>query len=30
MIMVGQVESYRVDMDAPLLFFGSKYAGLQP
>jgi flavin reductase (DIM6/NTAB) family NADH-FMN oxidoreductase RutF len=30
LIMVGQVEKYRVNMDAPLLFFGSKYAGLQP
>jgi flavin reductase (DIM6/NTAB) family NADH-FMN oxidoreductase RutF len=30
LIMVGQVGSYRVNMDAPLLFFGSKYAGLQP
>ncbi|MDE2599858.1 MAG: flavin reductase family protein [Rhodocyclaceae bacterium] len=30
LILVGQVESYRVEMDAPLLFFGSRYAGLQP
>jgi 3-hydroxy-9,10-secoandrosta-1,3,5(10)-triene-9,17-dione monooxygenase reductase component len=30
LILVGQVESYRVNMDAPLLFFGSKYAALQP
>ena len=29
-ILVGQVEHYRVNMDAPLLFFGSKYAALQP
>ena len=30
LIMVGQVENYRVNMDAPLLFFASKYAGIQP
>jgi 3-hydroxy-9,10-secoandrosta-1,3,5(10)-triene-9,17-dione monooxygenase reductase component len=30
LILVGRVESYRVNLDAPLLFFGSKYAGLQP
>lgn len=30
LIMVGAVERYRVDLNAPLLFFGSRYAGLQP
>ena len=30
LIMVGQVEHYRANMDAPLLFFASKYAALQP
>ena len=30
LIMVGRVDNYRVNMDAPLLFFGSKYAALQP
>ncbi|HEU6456199.1 MAG TPA: flavin reductase family protein [Roseateles sp.] len=30
LIMVGEVENYRVNMDTPLLFFASKYAGLQP
>jgi len=30
LILVGQVENYRVNMDAPLLFFASQYAGLQP
>lgn len=29
LILVGQVENYRVDIDAPLLFFASNYAGLQ-
>ena len=30
LILVGRVENYIVDMGAPLLFFGSRYAGLQP
>lgn len=30
LIMVGEVENYHVNMDAPLLFFASKYAGIQP
>ncbi|HWV18478.1 MAG TPA: flavin reductase family protein [Rhodocyclaceae bacterium] len=30
LIMVGAVGNYRVNMDAPLLFFASKYAGIQP
>lgn len=30
LIMVGQVEGYSVNMDAPLVFFASKYAALQP
>lgn len=30
LILVGQVESYRANIDTPLLFFASRYAGLQP
>ncbi|MBY0341619.1 MAG: flavin reductase family protein [Rhodocyclaceae bacterium] len=30
LIMVGQIAHCRVNLDAPLLFFASKYAALQP
>jgi 3-hydroxy-9,10-secoandrosta-1,3,5(10)-triene-9,17-dione monooxygenase reductase component len=30
LILVGQVENYRVNLDTPLLFFASRYAALQP
>jgi 3-hydroxy-9,10-secoandrosta-1,3,5(10)-triene-9,17-dione monooxygenase reductase component len=29
LIMVGEVENFQLNMGAPLLFFGSRYAGLQ-
>jgi flavin reductase (DIM6/NTAB) family NADH-FMN oxidoreductase RutF len=30
LILVGQVENQRVNLDTPLLFFASRYAALQP